>query len=202
MDRIPMPAALLACRLLGSLGCQKQVGIGHRGHCAKNPMKPFLTLFAFMAVTIVAFTVIGCRDVDTSKADFSKDVSIHSGDTVLPLMPNDPVATDIARWIRGPEREWKRTYTTYAPKLVIRNAHFTLNLLGEVAVLNYKPDPTKEKWIQVEREYEAKDIPSLEGLLARIKEAQQGGTGQPATRPESDSEGGDKPQPEAEGRTR
>jgi hypothetical protein len=35
-----------------------------------------------------------------------------------------------------------------------------------------------------------------------IKEAEQDGTGQPATRPESKSEGGDKPQPEAEGRSR
>lgn len=34
------------------------------------------------------------------------------------------------------------------------------------------------------------------------KRAEQAGTGQPATRPESDSEGGDKPQPEAEGRSR
>lgn len=34
MDRIPMPAALLACRLRSSLGCQKQVGIGHRGRSA------------------------------------------------------------------------------------------------------------------------------------------------------------------------
>jgi len=32
--------------------------------------------------------------------------------------------------------------------------------------------------------------------------AGQGGAGQPATRPESKSEGGDKPQPEAEGRSR
>jgi hypothetical protein len=31
---------------------------------------------------------------------------------------------------------------------------------------------------------------------------EQGGAGQPATRSESDSEGGDKPQPEAEGRAR
>ena len=31
---------------------------------------------------------------------------------------------------------------------------------------------------------------------------EQDGTGQPATRPESNSEGGDKPQPEAEGRSR
>lgn len=34
------------------------------------------------------------------------------------------------------------------------------------------------------------------------KPAEQGGTGQPASRPESKSEGGDKPQLEAEGRTR
>jgi hypothetical protein len=34
------------------------------------------------------------------------------------------------------------------------------------------------------------------------KEGEQAGTGQPATRSESDSEGGDKPQPEAEGRSR
>jgi len=31
IDLIPMPSALLACRLRSSLGCQKQVGIGHRG---------------------------------------------------------------------------------------------------------------------------------------------------------------------------
>jgi hypothetical protein len=39
-------------------------------------------------------------------------------------------------------------------------------------------------------------------LLEYQNQAEQGSTGQPATRSESDSEGGDKPQPEAEGRTR
>ena len=38
--------------------------------------------------------------------------------------------------------------------------------------------------------------------IAEIKEAGQGGTGQPATRPESKSEGNQKPQSEAEGRSR
>ena len=33
-------------------------------------------------------------------------------------------------------------------------------------------------------------------VLGRTDNAQHGGTGQPATRPESDSEGGDKPQQE------
>jgi hypothetical protein len=38
--------------------------------------------------------------------------------------------------------------------------------------------------------------------LKEYKEAKQGGAGQPATRFQSKSEGGDKPQPEAEGRSR
>lgn len=39
-------------------------------------------------------------------------------------------------------------------------------------------------------------------FVAETKEAQQGSPGQPATRSEWDSEGGDKPQPESEGRSR
>lgn len=43
----------------------------------------------------------------------------------------------------------------------------------------------------------------LADILQRSRqEAEQAGAGQPATRPESDSEGSDKPQPESEGRSR
>lgn len=40
------------------------------------------------------------------------------------------------------------------------------------------------------------------GAKRPAQQAEQAGTGQPATRPQSKSEGGDKPQPEAEGRSR
>jgi hypothetical protein len=40
------------------------------------------------------------------------------------------------------------------------------------------------------------------GEILKNEEAQQGGAGQPATRSESDLEGGDKPQPESERRSR
>ncbi len=44
---------------------------------------------------------------------------------------------------------------------------------------------------------------SIVNILTWLEsEAEQGGTGQPATRPELKSESGDKPQPEAEGRSR
>jgi DNA-binding transcriptional regulator of glucitol operon len=56
------------------------------------------------------------------------------------------------------------------------------------------------------REDLQKKIEILENRLVAIynphKEAEQDGTGQPATRPESKSEGSDKPQPESEGRSR
>ena len=39
-------------------------------------------------------------------------------------------------------------------------------------------------------------------LIPKSERSEQGGSGQPATRPESKSEGSDKPQPEAEGRSR
>ncbi len=47
------------------------------------------------------------------------------------------------------------------------------------------------------------NIPILiQSNTLKIPKIEQAGTGQPATRPESKSEGGDKPQPEAEGRSR
>lgn len=49
----------------------------------------------------------------------------------------------------------------------------------------------------------AEDAVSIAGVFyIRIEEAEQGSAGQPATRSESDSEGGDKPQPESDGRSR
>jgi hypothetical protein len=50
------------------------------------------------------------------------------------------------------------------------------------------------------RELEGADDAKVQ--FVRSKKAEQGSAGQPATRLESDSEGGDKPQPEAEGRSR
>jgi hypothetical protein len=48
----------------------------------------------------------------------------------------------------------------------------------------------------------AKHIVKAQLVRTPVKEAEQAGTGQPATRPESKAEGSDKPQPESEGRSR
>ena len=47
-----------------------------------------------------------------------------------------------------------------------------------------------------------KNLAKMSAVESKEQEAEQAGAGQPATRPESKSEGSDKPQPEAEGRSR
>jgi len=55
VDLIPMPAALLACRLRSRLGCQKQVGIGHWGRSAMKTT-PLLLLVCVLAITAIAWS--------------------------------------------------------------------------------------------------------------------------------------------------
>jgi hypothetical protein len=82
----------------------------------------------------------------------------------------------------------------------------------EVAETEKKPSVTIEfSSEEVQRMKNTKEIDELvdvaggiikRKLAERKEEAEQAGTGHPATRPESKSEGSDKPQPEAEGRSR
>ena len=68
-------------------------------------------------------------------------------------------------------------------------------------------DTEVEWYISDEQRYPLK-FQKLDQVVAEIQalvkkqQSEQAGAGQPATRPESDSEGSDKPQPEAEGRSR
>jgi hypothetical protein len=50
--------------------------------------------------------------------------------------------------------------------------------------------------------FQVRDAISPKEVEKKQKQAEQGGAGQPATRSEPDSEGGDKPQSEPEGRSR
>jgi hypothetical protein len=52
------------------------------------------------------------------------------------------------------------------------------------------------------RERERRRLRWVSERTRRTSKAEQAGAGQPATRPESDLEGGDKPKPESEGRSR
>jgi hypothetical protein len=68
-----------------------------------------------------------------------------------------------------------------------------------------QPQPSLGQGFAVDRDMNEqflKDGLVLISRLAEIEKAEQAGSGQPATRPESKSEGGDKPQPEAEERSR
>jgi mannitol operon repressor len=83
------------------------------------------------------------------------------------------------------QKEVERVFGTPTPRKLFIQAAITLSLH-----LMYR-----SRWVALERRV-VKDWPY------RTENAEQAGTGQPATRPESKSEGGDKPEPEAEGRSR
>ena len=68
--------------------------------------------------------------------------------------------------------------------------------LKEVKANPLAEDQRIEVWINLQR------IEAITKHNLNPKKAEQAGAGQPATRPESKSEGGDKPQPEAEERSR
>jgi hypothetical protein len=91
------------------------------------------------------------------------------------------------------------------------NFKFRLWIKEDQRTHQIQTSPNFEGYLYVMGSFEKSDFPfgsytqrySLEELHRRFKkEAEQAGTGQPATRPESKSEGSDKPQPEAEGRSR
>ena len=140
-------------------------------------MKHLFAIFGIITVASIALLFVGCREVDTSKVDFTHDVSAHLGRTSLAIDPHDPVLSDLARWAKTSEPRWRRSITTYAPKLLVRNAHYSLNFIDGLAVLNFQPDPAKSKWIQIEREYNENELQVIEHLCTKIKQAEQADAG-------------------------
>jgi hypothetical protein len=75
------------------------------------------------------------------------------------------------------------------------------SMLGGRARMQLSDDVTKVLVEAGIKEITAEELEELEAQLTK-KEAQQDDTGQPATRSQSKSEGGDEHQPESEGRSR
>jgi hypothetical protein len=111
---------------------------------------------------------------------------------------------------RFPETEREARYRRFIPEYEeLRNQLYKHN------------EETRQRW-QWAQDTQMKHIHAQEALLPKLVEigekyqgmreimnaevearlSEQDGTGQPATRPESKPEGGDKPQPESEGRSR
>jgi hypothetical protein len=66
----------------------------------------------------------------------------------------------------------------------------------EIALRIAAPVGQEEKWLAIQKKFAAHD------KSKPFTRKEQNGTGQPATSPESKSEDSDKPQPDAEGRSR
>jgi len=91
--------------------------------------------------------------------------------------------------------------------------HVRIVLYRDAKKHEYQIDPKSNTlWEQMIQKQDAVEVAKADPLyfgdfsatlrLRKPTKGEQAGTGQPATRPESKSEGSDKPQPEAEGRSR
>lgn len=140
-------------------------------------MKLLITLCGIMVVASIAMFFFGCRKVDTSHGNFTHGVSVRFGETSVSIDAQDSVLVDVVRWIRSSEPCWKVSFSTYMPKLVVRNEQFSLNFLENSAVLSFKPEPSKSQWIQVIREYSPKELSFLEPLRAKIQQTKQADAG-------------------------
>lgn len=107
-------------------------------------------------------------------------------------------------WIRFPEHEQigfeaKCDRTTVGGSILIGSATFDL-MKGEVFYLPRNSDPKQILGSKAGHRDDPQNAKRLAEVLKHHK-GEQAGAGQPATAPESNSEGSHKPQPEAEGRS-
>ena len=122
-----------------------------------------------LAIVSSIFVCVSCSSIKTSEGDFTGAVSISEGSSTMHLTKDDVIVAEIDTWIRTAEPKWERSLKTYAPMTILRNEHYNLNFTHDLAVLNFKPDPTKSQWIQVERHYQMIDIPALENLRTKLE---------------------------------
>ncbi len=162
--------------------------------------------------------------VTFGSGDAKRKITFHDGDETRALRPVVPVILQISKviqWNDFPDlrevdlMEARDAYAKYfeAVKKAGEEPELYLWLSKETDVVLLKkvlstvcPKGASSVWIQYfeshpkrhEPLYIHKPVPPRD----QTRLAQQDGTQQPATRFESDSEGSDKPQPEAEGRSR
>ena len=132
----------------------------------------------------------------------------------ITLFPNDRIKTDFIEKVGASQKEFQKITrddgdviyhalgdrgdqgTFYMTTLINHEEDWDMTLM-----LSREPGVDESKLPFAIAKDGIKLIGEIEAVLRNPK-AQQGGAGQPATRPESKPEGSDKPQPEAEGRSR
>jgi hypothetical protein len=106
-----------------------------------------------------------------------------TGEDVLSLMSIESREAEVTKWLEE--------FTEAGGKAMSE----MVRLYGPT---DYAAEPAKDAGIDLGNGAVLTEGPFFEAM----KKAEQAGAGQPATGPESKTEGGDKPQPEAEGRSR
>ena len=125
-----------------------------------------------LTVLILGVLCCGCSKVDLTRGDFAPPYSVRIGgfSQELTLQPADPLTASVQKWIQTNSSGWSKSMLTYAPGVVVRNDHFSLNFLEGAAVLNFKLDSKKNKWVQVVKDCELDGLAFLAELENQHKE--------------------------------
>jgi hypothetical protein len=171
-------------------------------------MKPalfILTLFAFTLLASGEETAIEIarRVIQDKSSVYKKPQSIPMGILRIPYQdPNENKLVEAAGHSQNIIKE-------YIEASILKDDTPEKMLLSyAIQVLHSKRIPweTNPNMLGIDTEKNQSYLEDGLKLAARLneitKEAEQAGTGQTATRPESKSEGSEKPQPESEGRSR
>jgi hypothetical protein len=167
--------------------------VGEQNCCAKLSMN-IRTLFVALLLTsathgevdrTITRTLSSLANIIIPHVEFSDDTTIQEAVDFLNMSLRAPDPPPPKLWkirLEVPESSAKKRISIVGKNL---NLHQILGALAD--------------------EIGAEVIVTRQGFILRSppkNDAQQAGTGPPATRPESNSEGSKKPQPEAEGRSR
>jgi hypothetical protein len=172
-------------------------------HSAMGSFLPFTTEQRVARSTVIA--VIEVKQVDDEKG--------RSEATVIEAVRGTKAGESIQVWDdwqqeadgsesrisgRDPFLEVSKRYLVYLTKnkrgrlVTVQSSLDCLRVEGDK--VNVEGDTGSEPLVD--------KLKRIRTILAEIQKAEQAGAGQPATRPESKTEGSDKPQPEAEGHSR
>jgi hypothetical protein len=135
---------------------------------------------------------------DERRDDVFKRLGLWDDEEIRSIVGASGLGQTDEVWDLVGDGRWLLSMVSFTPPGENANAARGGKVVG-FEVLYRKTATEKIDWKSLERL-----LPYFEAgrVVTKKTEAEQGGTGQPATRSQSKSEGGEKPQPEAEGRSR
>jgi hypothetical protein len=136
---------------------------------------PTVALSGFVLIALVgcAMAYWGCSMTSPNpKLDLAHDLhfDVYDAGKITrsgSLAADSPVKTKLNKLIGDETVKWRKSYITFAPRIVIKAEKFSITLQQSKIIVNYEDG--NEKWTQVTRELPDGFFAGIQGDLAREK---------------------------------